>query len=192
MKTNKSISRNPKVIAQAFFLALLSLTIIAQNTASTERNDLPLHARWAIEASRALDAKNYDLAAETAKQCTERFGDQAFVIQNRLRSTNAPVIPTGRITNEMTRTEIVSRGPLNDVAFCYLTIARARMAQYEQEPDKAEKTAKDLLTEAKKAYVKARSFSYAYVYAPQTKTFWRPAEAASRELKKESLVSHKE
>lgn len=191
MKINTSInhSRNRQLIARSILVVLLSVTPLAQNrelpNSSTGGNALPLHAKWAVEASRAQNARNWETALEKAKECIQRFGDQAEDIQSKLKSINSPMIPTGRITNEVNRREVVARGPLNDVAFCYLIIARAHVAQYHQEPDKELKSAKDLLAQAKKAYVKAMSLTYAYVYAPENGTFWRPAEAASRELKRD-------
>ncbi len=198
MKTNNSLSSNwnHKVITRAVCLALLSGTVFAQNTPSAETKSpppLPLHAELARDAGRASKAENWGGALEKATNCIQRFERRATAIQDAYRSTNAPVIPANRVLDPVIRKEILSRGPLNDVAACYIYVGRARLAQYAQEPNKNAAAAQELLKRAKEAFEKARTFTYAYVYDPTNPSgFWRPAEKASEALSAEPLVSFQE
>ena len=203
MNTNIAFSRSRyrQLIAHTFWLVLSSSAGPAQSTTSidaeTRKIATPLlspSAQLMKEAFGAYRSGNWDMALEKANSCIRGFEKRALVIQQSYKSTNAPVIITPeRVTDPATRKDILSRGPLNDVAGCYIVIGRTCLAQYDQEPNRKTTAAREFLKRAKQAFEKARTLTYAYVFDPRSPaSFWRPSAKASEALSQEPLVSYQD
>jgi len=131
-----------------------------------ERN-LPLNAKMANTAWSAFAKPDFNEAMKRAAACVDTFGPLASMEQKKLAADGEPLPPVGTVP-EPAKSEILSRGVLNDVGACLFVKAQA-----------AEKLGRT--KEAQAAYRQLAGLTYARVYDPNG-FFWSPADAAAARL----------
>lgn len=123
------------------------------------------NVRLTAAAWSAFLDKNWKLAISKADDCIRRHRLTADRLQANLEQARAPVPPTGPATADEIKA-IFSRGPLNDVATCWIIKAWA-LEQLQQRD------------EAEKAFAAAAKYTYARCWDPPPHGwFWSPAEEA--------------
>jgi len=110
----------------------------------------------------------YTEAISKTQECIALFKDQALREQQKLTASSIAAPPVGLVSDEKTKTEILTRGILNDVAACYYVMG--------QTLEKLER-----IDEAKEAYQHVQEFPDARVLG-QDGYFWSPAQTASDRL----------
>jgi hypothetical protein len=103
----------------------------------------------------------YSEAIRDADRCIDDYAITGRKMEGDLEAKAAPIPPTGAVAPEQKK-EILSRGPLNDVAACYFI--RGRSSQ------KLDRT-----QEAVAAYTAGCKLKYARVWDPKG-WFWAPHE----------------
>ena len=137
----------------------------------TKPAQLPRHAILAEQAGKAFDAGEYDKVVSLAQECIDGFEPAAMRLQEKLQAIGRD-LPTGVVSPKV-RDELLSYGPLNDVAACYYYLGQAQRKLGQAD-------------EARTAYTKAAALTYARVWDPRNPTnqfFWTPAEDAAYWLK---------
>jgi hypothetical protein len=132
---------------------------------------LPKHAMLAEQAGLALEERRFQEVIAPAKECIESFEPAATRLQEEIE-TSGRRFPIGRV-DAATRDELLSYGPLNDVAACYLYLGHAHRNLGHD-------------SDARMAYEKAAQFTHARVWDPRPhqKLFWAPAPDAAFWVKK--------
>ncbi len=146
-------------VAVAVCVAVAALCV--QLPKPTKPVELPRHATLATEAGKAFDAEDYGKVITLAQQCFDNVEPVAVKLQKELESSGRE-IPNGMVS-EKDRDELLSHGPLNDVAACYFYLGQAQRKLGHKE-------------EAREAYTKAATFTCARVWDPTGEFFWAPAD----------------
>ncbi len=147
-----------------FWCLVLGLLAFAIKPAPAQNQ--PSNVRLTAAAWTAFLNKDWKLAISKADDCIRRHRLTADRLQANLEQSRAPAPPTGPATPEEIKA-IFARGPLNDVATCWLIKAWA-LVQLQ------------LRADAEKAYAAAAKYTYARCWDPPPNGwFWSPAEEAS-------------
>lgn len=129
----------------------------------SDSSALPLNARLTNQDWEAFNSGDYERAISRADKCINEFLCGAERKQDQLTKENAPLPPTGQVSDGE-KTAIFAMGLLNDVATCLYIKGRSLESQGKKQ-------------EAINAYKAASKFTYASCWDPQG-WFWSPAEAA--------------
>ena len=151
-------------------LGAIALLAISAATFAGRSLDLlkePLNVQLTTQAWDAFQNGNYQQAILLADSCIAEFRGAAEIQQARLDSLKIPLPPTGKVTPKQ-KTEIASRGLVNDVATCFFIKGRS-----------AERLKR--IDDAKIAYRSAMQYAHARCWDPKG-WFWSPAEAAKGRL----------
>jgi hypothetical protein len=131
------------------------------------RPALPVNASLTKAAWDAFNKANYAHAIDVAQKVIADFGKEADRIQQQLENTAGN--PDDLSDVPARRQAILTRGPLNDVATCYLV--EGWSAKYLNN--------KEL---ARSAFSHAKLYTYARTLNADGTGFWSPAEAADTAL----------
>jgi hypothetical protein len=161
-----------RLILWGINLAFLGFTccgscITAFAAPSAQGPDVPRNVELVNAAWEAFGAQDYERAISASDRCIGRFKDQADAQQETLQRAQAPMPPTGRVT-EKQKSAIFQQGLLNDVATCFWV--KARSAQLLKRFDLA-----------KEAFQTAAKYTYARTWDTHG-WFWSPAEDAADRL----------
>jgi hypothetical protein len=143
-----------------------------------EDKQQPLNARLTSEAWESLTAGDHASTIKKVGECIKEFYRDAENMQKDLKAQNVPLPPTGHVDDAAKKKEILSRGPLNDVATCYFIQGKTYLKMAESSP--AEKDKREKMAKAKQAFEAAGRFTYARTYDPNgdpnNDFFWDPAK----------------
>jgi tetratricopeptide (TPR) repeat protein len=131
---------------------------------NTFSEDGPLNVRLTNAVWKAFNAKDYHRAIKRADECIDEFEPAALREQRDLEEKNTPPFPEGKV-DENTKSALLKRGLLNDVATCWFIKGRS-----------LEKVGKK--QEAINAFKHAERYSYARTWDPELQGFWSPEKGA--------------
>ncbi|MFH0736787.1 MAG: hypothetical protein V1773_18300 [bacterium] len=164
VRTNNMVKqRNYLLIITIISLSYSILIFSYQNIFSQNGKDkVPLNQFLTTAAWNYYNNKDYSKSIESANKCIKLFKGQAEILQEQL--TENSVKKPNVNPDKKEKSEIFSRGLLNDVATCYYIVG---LCYYElRDKDKA-----------KIFFSKAEYFTYAMCWEPQG-WFWNISEAA--------------
>jgi tetratricopeptide (TPR) repeat protein len=149
-------------------VAVISSLCFLGGNAYPESESQPPNVRLTTAAWEFYNAEKYDEAIKSAEKCIDDFQASAWVEQEALEKSKAPMPPVGKVGEEVSQGDketILNRGVLNDVAACWFIKGRSL------EKLKREK-------EAISAYQEAAKYTYARAWDPSWNGFWSPAKSA--------------